>query len=320
MGWIEQIDIRRLYPHLNKVRDRLFPSAVAERISIDEYESSLEKRDHLTPAVEESLQKAGRVREQTRAIVYIAGALTGVDEKTKLRYGAVSDFLTSYGMQPDGRNLFFGYVPHLHGTDPVKHPNVTPDEVRDIDHLWATVVADSHINFTHPTAHGNAIEEGWAESHMIPTKYINQTGNRLSRLTLGMNNIANQVELYSGEAEGGIGGLKPYFDEFAAWLRRFPKKDPREFYYRSPGLLRSPALIQHGINPLGFHPVFPLQQFEGYVLDPKHPMYGKSGEVVSHDWRDGGKIDVKFPGGKIESFNDGLEKDGHSPQLSYWLK
>jgi len=33
-------------------------------------------------------------------------------------------------------------------------------------------MADFHINWLDPIAHGNAIEEGWAEAHFVPAVYM----------------------------------------------------------------------------------------------------------------------------------------------------
>ncbi len=150
VGWRNpgSVVTRDFFPSLATVRKELFPTAVEERIAIEDYRRSLEPQSKLTPVVRESIHKARLWQEETRIIVYIAGALTGVDEATKKRYREVSGLLDSYGLIVDDngkeRQLLRAYVPHLHGTDPVKHPHVTADEVRDIDHLWAVVVGTHH--------------------------------------------------------------------------------------------------------------------------------------------------------------------------------
>ena len=176
------------------------------RPSIDEYAAQLEAQGRITPAVQESLDKARAVRRDHHTVYYIAGGLTGVDEPTKQRYGAVSDLIASLG----GESVaMFGYAPHLHGTDPVKHPNVTPEEVRDIDYLWAAVVPDAHVNYWGPMAHGNAIEAGWAETFGIPSIYMVPEGVVLSRLVRGMHNIATTIT-YTDFAEHGLKQLEDY--------------------------------------------------------------------------------------------------------------
>lgn len=81
----------------------------------------------------------------------------------------------------------------MHGTDPVAHPHVTPEEVRDIDYLFSALVPDYHINWWHPVAHGNAVEAGWAELMDIPSIYLIPEDVIPSRLIRGMHNIATTI-------------------------------------------------------------------------------------------------------------------------------
>jgi hypothetical protein len=204
--------IGRLYPDLASVAP-LYSGASAARPEIQEYAHALDLRDRLTPIVKESVEKALGAKVASDCVVYIAGPLTGVAEELKDRYGAVSSMLEEYPCihgDQSGQG-FFGYVPHLHGTDPVKHPNVTPDEVRDIDFLWAGITSDYQVNFLSPTAHGNAIEAGWAEQLMIPAVQLNPKVNRLSRLTLGLNNIMADIE-YDDFYEDGMPEVHTVFD------------------------------------------------------------------------------------------------------------
>ena len=87
----------------------------------------------------------------------------------------------------------FGYAPHLHGTDPVNHPNVTAAEVHDIDKLWAGIIADAHVNMLDPIAHGNAAEEAWADDRDIPTIYVRPETMVPSRLMRGVWNLAGTI-------------------------------------------------------------------------------------------------------------------------------
>ena len=322
-GWrnVESVVIKNHFPDLEAVREKLLPTAVEKRIAIEDYQGALELQGRLTVAVQEAVEKAITIRSQTAVIVYIAGGLTGVDEVTKERYGQTSDLLAQYGhVETQGvrKALFFGYVPHLHGTDPVKHPHVTSQEVRDIDHLWAVVAADLHINWLHPLAHGNAIEEGWGEQTMHPSIYLNPRGNKLSRLTTGMNNVIKTVE-YSDTNEA-LQGLQLVTNEYAAWLRIFPKRDPREFYFMSPQILRDSVLVENGLDPKKWSPVFSASSFLLYVRDPEHPDYGKVGELDGHDWKESGMIFVKFPDGTSTACYDGFEKEQGGCQVSFWLK
>jgi hypothetical protein len=154
---------------------------------IEKYSAELEAQGRLTPAVEEAIARAKNTSLKYNVLLYIAGALTGVDEKTKLRYGQTSHMASKFNHP---RAKMFGYAPHLYGTDPVKHPDLSPAEVRDIDYLWAVKVADCHIHFPYPIAHGSAIEEGWAWSlATLPTPrrrlrgFRQRPGERCTRKT-----------------------------------------------------------------------------------------------------------------------------------------
>lgn len=190
-------------------RSRLSRTKIERWARVLKYGEDLEEDDRLTPAVTASLDKAADIATDKDIVVYIAGALTGVSEETKIRYERTSELIGSYLLPPAE---MFGYAPHLHGTDPVQHPDVTPDEVRDIDYLWAVKMADYHINFRHPQADGNAVEQGWAEAHRIPSLYVSPREHRQSRLLLGMRNIAGTV-LYDSFEEEGLPQIAQFFDK-----------------------------------------------------------------------------------------------------------
>ncbi len=166
--------------------------------SIIQYEELLSRLGRRTPAVDAALNRAKEVRASYRHIAYIAGALTGYADDVKQRYETVSRTLAQTGQPGD----WFGYAPHLHGTDPVAHPKVTANEVRDIDFLYAVLVADFHINFLSPVAHGNAVEEGWAEMAGIRVLYAVPQGFTASRIVRGMHNVSATVTYQDFEADG----------------------------------------------------------------------------------------------------------------------
>jgi hypothetical protein len=153
---------------------------------IDSYERHLVMTGRMSRTRHASLEKARAIRAGHSVLLYLAGPLTGVEDSVKQRYADVSNMIGEL----DG---MFGYAPHLHGTDPVKHPAVTPAEVRDIDYLFAAITPDAHINFLYPVAHGNAIEAGWAEERGIPSLYIVPASVTLSRLVKGMNNVIDTI-------------------------------------------------------------------------------------------------------------------------------
>jgi hypothetical protein len=174
--------------------------------NIDAYCQMLRADERLTPAVREAVAFAKEVIAKTDIIFYVAGALTGVDDETKQRYKITSELVGTH-RSPGIR--MFGYAPHMYGTDPLRHPGVTPAEVRDIDYLWAVITANCHINFPYPIAHGNAIEEGWAEEAGIPSVYVIPKRVKLSRLTLGMRNIIGTINYEVFDKEG-VSQLKDF--------------------------------------------------------------------------------------------------------------
>lgn len=189
-----------------------FLAAKPQRLTVDEYQSQIEARSELTPAVREALDKARSIRLGHTVLFYIAGGLTGIPESTKQRYSQLSDFIAEHS-SPEV--AMFGYAPHLHGTDPVKHPDVSPREVRVIDYLWSSVVADGHFNFWDPIAHGNAIEAGWAEERGIPSVHLVPDGMTTSRLVRGLNNTVDTITYKDFETDG-IAQVGEFLDELTA--------------------------------------------------------------------------------------------------------
>lgn len=159
---------------------------LAPPISLENYIDYLKQNGRYTEVVQEAAQKAANILKQNDTIFYIAGALTGMSEAVKDRYLQLSKAVTAH----PGK---FAYAPHLNGTDPVKHPNVTPEEVRDIDFMFSAVIPSAHINCLAPAAHGNAIEAAWAEMVGVPSVYLVPNGVVLSRLVRGMHNIHSTI-------------------------------------------------------------------------------------------------------------------------------
>lgn len=301
------------FPDLQSA-ELLYPDATPMRPDLSSYAQGLALQGRLNSAVEESIAKALELQGTTSAIVYLAGPLTGVSEELKARYGQLSDLLSTYAPVVDGMpRAFFGYAPHLHGTDPVKHPDVSSETVRDIDKIWGAIVPSIAINCLFPTAHGNAIEAGWEESSMVPAIFMNPTGNKLSRLTTGLNNIIRVIEYDDFETDG-IGALKVQMDEIHAWMQHFPGRDPREFFYLNFPNIRKPLLLLNDLDPTGFHPVFSVDDEMVYINDPTSPHYGKAGDVLWHDWQGSGDIALQFEDGSTTTVHD------QSEGFSYWRK
>ena len=298
---------------LNGIKDveTLYAGAVYDKPSIDGYEQGLRLRGELTPVMEQALEKARMVRSENRVVFYIAGGLTGVDEETKLRYGQVSELIASLSCEENGR--MFGYVPHLHGTDPKMNATVSPRDVRNVDYLWAVIMADFHINFLHPQAHGNAIEGGWAERGLIPAVFLNLIGNKLSRLTKGLNNVFAEIE-YSNNAEM-LMFLRQELLKIDAWLKAFPGVDPRYYFYMNSPVLRDLILRLHELNPAEFNPVFNVKDCVGYVENRKSPYVGEVLDILAHGSRESVDMYCKLQNGDLVSIPDSHITTWFNPTL-----
>lgn len=194
-----------------------FPAKEAY-VTLEDYVKWLKLEGRLTPAVADAVNLANEKIHRGTIVFYIAGALTEASEEDKERYARTSEIISTR-RNGKGRS-FFGYAPHIYGTDPKKHPQVTPQEVRDIDYLWAVVMAEAHVNFLDPIAHGNAIEEGWAEASHIPAIMCVPEGMRISRLTRGMINIDTFVSYE--DIEDAYQELSCLVDQLSDWLDAHP--------------------------------------------------------------------------------------------------
>lgn len=135
----------------------------------------LNKQRELIPQIVDSL-----------FVAYVSGALTGVSEELKERYVKTKETVE--------RHEGFAYVPHIHGTDPVKHPDVTPRDVRDIDEFWSVSVPDFQITWVEPPALGSGIEAGWGEkSREVPIVALCPADKRASRLMRGLRNYCKEI-------------------------------------------------------------------------------------------------------------------------------
>ncbi|OGZ58370.1 MAG: hypothetical protein A3B96_01875 [Candidatus Spechtbacteria bacterium RIFCSPHIGHO2_02_FULL_43_15b] len=195
------------------------------RTNLKQYVEWLTMQGRFTPAVVDAVRLAEDKLDKKTIVFYIAGALTEADELDKERYAEISEIVSRHNA--NGRP-FFGYAPHIYGTDPKKNPSVTPEEVRDIDYLWASVMAEVHINFLAPIAHGNAIEEGWAEAAHIPTIMCVPEKAKISRLTRGMINI--HTILGYADANEIYGKVSSLILEIENWLNENSDFDVMSFF------------------------------------------------------------------------------------------
>jgi len=278
-----------------------FPS-LAENQSLTGYKEFLERTGRLTPVLKEAFSFAETVKEKYEVVAYIAGALTKIDEETKERYTQTSQLLETHGI--------FGYAPHLYGTDPKKHPEVTPSEVRDVDYLWAGVLSNFHVNWLSPVAHGNAIEAGWGEQKRVPAIMLGPNERIISRLVKGLINV-DIIIGYQSENEGlaALGGI---LDKMDNWRNDHPNEDVLGFFAERKGLMEVKRY------PSEYSPEEQIREAKerrfslAYVADFGHSRYGQVGWLTGYDWREHGGMWVLFPDGVEEFFWDG-DKDLHRP-------
>lgn len=182
--------------------------SVAARPSIDEFALWLRENKRLTPFVADKIELARAVRATCSLVVYTAGALTGASESDKERYVTLGEVVDGY--QRRGARMF-GYVPHVHGTDPKNHPDVTAQEVHDVDLLWSTFAAHLQLHCMWPVAHGNGAEAGWASIFGVPAVYFTPTNQKVSRLMLGTHN-APVAFFYRDFAEDCVPAVRQLLD------------------------------------------------------------------------------------------------------------
>lgn len=165
----------------------------AAKPNLNQYKEWLVRQMRDSPAVLASLEFAQSIRQQGLFVCYIGGALTNASDSDKERYECVAQIVSQECPK------LFGYAPHINGTDPKAHPRVSTTEVRDIDYLWAVVMADFHIHFLDPVAHGNGIEMAWAESAHIPIILCAPHNLHVSRLPRGLSNVVCQIQYWDTE-------------------------------------------------------------------------------------------------------------------------
>lgn len=139
-----------------------------------------------TSAIRKPIKLAEKILAKKQTIVYISGSLTHVPEPEKMRYERAVKLVNSLGA--------FAYAPHLYGTDPIKHPNVSSEEVRNLDFLWSVALPKFSIIFCDYLAFGVGIEMGWEEIFGIPSIKVIKFGRRLTRLAKGLYDNSKIIE------------------------------------------------------------------------------------------------------------------------------
>jgi len=126
--------------------------------------------------------------------VYISGALTGLSENSCMkkfyeRIASTVDKVCGTGT---------AYVPHMN-TDPIVHPDVTPEEVYQLD-KQKVCTSNLVIAYVGIPSIGVGAELEMANNQNIPILLLYRKGENVSRLPRGMKQVKGIFE-YSTEEE-----------------------------------------------------------------------------------------------------------------------
>jgi 2'-deoxynucleoside 5'-phosphate N-hydrolase len=124
-------------------------------------------------------------------LAYVSGALSDLPEEVRERYlafyVAIGELLASCGLEP--------YVPHLH-TDPVKHKDVTPGQVDDIDRTAVTMSVIVVAVLDYPSLGvGGEVEMAYHANKPVVAlcQKDRLESRRISRLTRGNPAVAEEI-------------------------------------------------------------------------------------------------------------------------------
>ena len=128
-----------------------------------------------TPIVMQSLAMADEYLETGKTIFYVAGPLTNVDDPGIIeRYNQTDKIIQQAGA--------LSYLPHAHGSDPKRNPDLKPDDIYTIDFLWGSVLSDAVVLWGNPPSLGVGVQLGWCDTYQIPTALLQPMDKKLSRL------------------------------------------------------------------------------------------------------------------------------------------
>lgn len=124
--------------------------------------------------------------------VYMSGALTGVPDNAVIKdfYVAVGELCQKLGLEV--------YVPHINGTDPIVHPDVTPSQVFEID-VGEVRQASLVVAYVGIPSFGVGMELAYAERFGHPIVLLSEKGCKISRFVLGIPTIVKHIEFENYE-------------------------------------------------------------------------------------------------------------------------
>jgi hypothetical protein len=141
--------------------------------------------------------------------VYISGALTSVEnvENLKRFYEAIGRICSECGLQP--------YIPHLH-TDPVKHPNIQPEQVwkTDKECILSSALVVAYVS---TPSLGVGMELAYAEEYNIPIILMYEMNQPVSRMVRG---LPEKVKIAEVAFEGYDNGLSQLRQVIRRWQKR----------------------------------------------------------------------------------------------------
>jgi len=110
--------------------------------------------------------------------IFFAGPLTNLTnpEQSKAWYKKLAEVA-----QKNGFDYFWAF---LNGTDPVQNPNVTPQEVYNVD-TYQLAHSDLMVAYMGEPSTGTGIEIEFAHTHHIPVYLLYEQGAHVSRMLRG---------------------------------------------------------------------------------------------------------------------------------------
>lgn len=145
-----------------------------------------------TPIVSRSLKMADEYIETGKPIIYVAGALTNVeDSKVVGRYEETGKLIREAGA--------LSYLPHEHGSDPKRNPELTPDDIYIIDFLWGSVLSNAVILWGYPPSLGVGVQLGWCDTYQIPAALLQPADIKLSRLAESIAQRVTVIRYQNGD-------------------------------------------------------------------------------------------------------------------------
>ncbi|TSC56457.1 MAG: XRE family transcriptional regulator [Parcubacteria group bacterium Gr01-1014_18] len=118
------------------------------------------------------------------AQVYVSGALTNIQEETKLFYEKIGALFTKNGR--------FAYIPHKK-SDPIEFASLDPGAVYQMDSM-AILNSKLIVVYLGQPSTGVGIEMEIAKSRDIPMVLLYEQTKTVSRMALGMPNIKKIIK------------------------------------------------------------------------------------------------------------------------------